>query len=343
MSEQIGRRELARSGLSQEAMQAALDIAGLRPGAAEWRAFELRVLRFGGVLSLAAGMIFLIAFNWENLGLYVRFAMVELPLLFALVVAWVKGVESLSGKLALILAVLLTGALLALFGQTYQTGADVYQLFLGWAALSLPWVIACRYAPCWALWLLVVNTAVTLYGGVAGHGWLMGIFSDRSHWSPWSLPFLLDLLLYGTVVALSRWKNSGLDERWLRRGVMALAMTFGTFVMIYRILDGRGSTGESGAAAGLEALLYLAASVAFAAEVYTRKQDLFNFAVLALSWIVITTTLIARALLESNAGSGALFIIALYVIVASSVSVKGIAHLSRQWKSEGTPLEETAI
>ena len=37
-----------------------------------------------------------------------------------------------------------TGALLALFGQTYQTGADVYELFLTWALLGLPLVIAAQ-------------------------------------------------------------------------------------------------------------------------------------------------------------------------------------------------------
>ena len=82
-------------------------------------------MRFAAVLSLAAGAVFLVAFNWQDLGLYARFAMVEALLLAALIFAWVKGTDQVAGKLALMLAVLLTGALLALFGQTYQTGANV--------------------------------------------------------------------------------------------------------------------------------------------------------------------------------------------------------------------------
>src|SRR5579871_2654829 len=111
----VNRQVLARARLSPEAMEAALAIAGLRPNNTDWREFTVRALRFAGVLSLAAGMIFLVAFNWDHLGLYARFAMVELPLLAALAFAWFKGVDHLSGKLSLMLAVLLTGALLALF------------------------------------------------------------------------------------------------------------------------------------------------------------------------------------------------------------------------------------
>lgn len=314
-------------------MDAALDVAGLRPSRTEWREFAVRAMRLAGVLSFAAGMVFLVAFNWQNLGAYARFAVVEIPLLAAFVMAWIKGMDGLPGKLALMLAVLLTGALLALFGETYQTGADVYELFLGWAMLALPWVIACRYAPCWALWLLIANTAAGLYTQTAGRDWLFALFLDRWQWSPWSLLFLLDLLLYLTIVSLSRWKELGLSEGWLRRGVMAVAMAFGTFAMIFRIVGG-GETTNGSSAAALEVLLFLAASAAFAVHAFSRKEDLFNFAVLALSWIAVTTTLLGRAMVEDRAGVGSLLIIAMYVIGTSTAAMKGISYLARQWRLE---------
>jgi uncharacterized membrane protein len=333
--EQIDRRLLAASGLPREAMNAALEITGLRPSADDWRDFAVRAMRFGGVLSLAAGVIFLVAFNWKNLALYGRFAMVEVPLFAALVVAWIKGLENLSGKLALMLAFLLTGALLALFGQTYQTGADVYELFLGWAILTLPWICACRYAPCWALWLLVVNVAIGLYTGVGRQrAWLLDLLLNRWQWSPWSVLFLFNLLLYGTLISLARWPQLGLSAAWLRRGIMTIAMGYGTCTMVYRITGGWSSAGTAGSSAALEFLLYLAASGAFAVHAFAKREDLFNFAVLALSWIVVTTVLISRGLFEDNAGIGALFIIAIYVIAASTGAVKVITYLGRQWKTE---------
>ncbi len=43
--------------------------------------------------------------------------------------------------------------LLAVYGQTYQTGADPYELFFGWAILIIGWVAISRFAPLWPLLL----------------------------------------------------------------------------------------------------------------------------------------------------------------------------------------------
>ncbi len=328
--DRISRTLLARAGerrvLSQEAMGAALDLSGLRPSRAEWRQFTVLAMRFAAVLSLAAGMVFLVAFNWQTLGLYARFAMVEAPLLTALIIAWAKGTDPVSGKLSLMLAVLLTGCLLALFGQTYQTGANLYELFFAWAALALPWVMACRYAPCWALWLLLINTAVGLYAGAMGT-------PDLWRWTPWLLPFALDVAIYVALIGLSRCSGLGLGERWLQRAVMAAAMAFGTGGMLSLIVGFPERIHDAGTIAGLEIALFLAASVGFGAYAHSQKEDLFNFAVVGFAWIVVTTAWIGRALLEGRAGPGGLFLIALYVIVASTAAIKGIAYIGRSWKT----------
>ena len=100
--DRVSRALLGRAGeqrlLTAEAIDAALDLAGLRPSGSEWREFAVHAMQFAAVLSLAAGMVFLIAFNWENLGLYARFAMVEAPLLAALIAAWIKGTEQRRGN-----------------------------------------------------------------------------------------------------------------------------------------------------------------------------------------------------------------------------------------------------
>jgi uncharacterized membrane protein len=336
--EEISRELLARGGeqgvLSGEVVTAALEVTGLRPSLAEWREFGVRALRFAGVLSLASGVIFLVAFNWQDFGIYGRFGAVEIPLLATLVVAWWKGLETLPGKLALMLAVMLTGALLALFGQTYQTGADVYELFLAWAVLALPWVIACRYTPCWALWVVIANLAVGLYAGINVHNWVFALLLDRWQWSPWSIPFLFNLLLYVTVLLLAQWPRLGLSERWLHRAIIAAAMAFGTCAMIYLIFGGHRYSDRSGAAGTMEVLLYLGASAGLLSYAFRQRDDLFNFAVLALSWVAVTTTLLARALMEDHAGIGALFILGMYLIGASTGAVKAISYLGRQWQTK---------
>ena len=70
------------------------------------------------------------------------------------------------------MALLAIGGLLAYFGQTYQTGADPWQLFAWWGLLALPLALALRSDVLWTPWALVAMTAVALWAQAhAGHGW----------------------------------------------------------------------------------------------------------------------------------------------------------------------------
>ncbi|MET0346849.1 MAG: DUF2157 domain-containing protein [Casimicrobiaceae bacterium] len=55
-----------------------------------------------------------------------------------------RGLDTLPGKAALVVAALLVGALLALVGQVYQTGADRFELFAAWAVAIVAWVLVAR-------------------------------------------------------------------------------------------------------------------------------------------------------------------------------------------------------
>jgi uncharacterized membrane-anchored protein/uncharacterized membrane protein len=69
------------------------------------------------------------------------------------------------------LAAVATGGLLALIGQTYQTGADPWQLFALWTVLIIPWVFTVRSVFLSVLWLVLINTALYLWIDVARLGW----------------------------------------------------------------------------------------------------------------------------------------------------------------------------
>ena len=60
-------------------------------------------------------------------------------------------------------AAVLLGALLAVYGQTYQTGADPWGLFATWALLILPWAVAACFTPLWLLVIGLIDTAHVLY------------------------------------------------------------------------------------------------------------------------------------------------------------------------------------
>jgi len=57
----------------------------------------------------------------------------------------------------------LVGPLLAIYGQTYQTGADPYGLFLTWCALIIPWAVLGNFAAIWVLALLLLDVSLVLF------------------------------------------------------------------------------------------------------------------------------------------------------------------------------------
>jgi uncharacterized membrane protein len=224
---------IAEGRLAADRLPQALCIAGTLPGQVQWRRFLDRLALWLGAVFLAAAVIFFFAFNWNELGRFTRFGFLEILLVAAVLAAWRLGLERTSGKAALLVAVLLTGALLALVGQTYQTGADPWELFATWALFVLPWVIVARFAPLWLVWLGLVNLAVSLYYHVfAG---LFGIlFGTETLW--WILAGI-------NVVVLAAWELSAslgipwLAQRWAPRIVATAGAGYVTLLAIWGIVE----------------------------------------------------------------------------------------------------------
>ena len=148
--------------LASERVPDALRVAGVVPSAAQWRVFVERLLAWLGTTLIAAALCYFVAANWHELGRYAKFATVEASLVAAVAVACWQGLDALAGRVALFAAALVTGVLLALIGQVYQTGADVYELFAAWALFILPWVVVGRQPALWLLWIALVDVAVLL-------------------------------------------------------------------------------------------------------------------------------------------------------------------------------------
>ena len=140
-----------------------LRAAGVMPSPAQWRDFLGALTLWLGTIALAAAVIFFFAFNWDELGRFAKFAVVEGAILVGLLVFWRVDMDGAAGRAVLVLLSLLTGALLALSGQVYQTGADTFELFAWWAVLVLPWVLVSRFSPLWLVWLGLLNVAVYLH------------------------------------------------------------------------------------------------------------------------------------------------------------------------------------
>lgn len=157
---------LKQSALSLSHADVAATHLEVYPTKQTWLAFFDKALLIIGVVALVLSLVFFIAYNWLYMGKLAKFALVEgaLVITIALYVALsFRRRFSFIRQLLLLIASIITGSLLALFGQVYQTGADTWQLFFGWAILIIPWVIIARFPALWLLWLGLINAVTLLY------------------------------------------------------------------------------------------------------------------------------------------------------------------------------------
>ena len=130
-------REIARAAhLPSHVRSRALTLVDATPDTPAWHQFLSRVLLLLGAGLVLSGVVCFVAFNWDRFGAFAKFALIEIAIAGAAIYGW-RALPKLAGQVALSAAAILVGPLLALYGQTYQTGADPYGLFLGWLALIL--------------------------------------------------------------------------------------------------------------------------------------------------------------------------------------------------------------
>ena len=140
----------------------------VRPTSA-WFDWARRMLLFFGSALVLAGVIFFFAYNWSKMEHFLKFALIEAGILACILASHLRGISRLSGKVLLLSASVLVGVLLAVYGQTYQTGADAFELFIGWVVLILGWVLISEFSALWFVWLILLNTGAILYWKQVGN------------------------------------------------------------------------------------------------------------------------------------------------------------------------------
>lgn len=140
---------LARGFISRETYEKTLKTLPHEP-ALQW--LERRLLGVGGSLVLA-GVICFFAYNWAAMGLVLRFSLPLLGLLLCGAGAWKRGTKSALGASCCIGAGVFAGVFLAVYGQEFQTGAFVYELFGSWSLILF--ILAAASGVRW-LWLMAL-------------------------------------------------------------------------------------------------------------------------------------------------------------------------------------------
>jgi uncharacterized membrane protein len=293
--------------------------APMQPESREWmRTFD-RLLAFGGALLLGAALVFFFAYNWDALHRFVKFGLAATALVACGLVALRARPREIAFRAALFGACIATGALLALIGQAYQTGADVWELFAAWAALMLPFALLSRSSACWALWLVVVNAALLrALPQSAVWGYIDSLFHLRSLLAVAGLNLIVLLLFeaFGGVLL-------GAPQRWMPRlaaiGIVAplcVAAIAGWFEAAFR--------------PGLA--VFAAAALAGAIVYRALRQDIAILALLSYATIAVLTAGLAdlldgRSFLALN-GLG------LFVILTSAAAGWWLMRLHREDRAD---------
>ena len=268
---------------------------------------------------LGLGLVMWVAANWDDFGRAGRFALLQGAVLLGALTA---ALGPASRTPAALLALLATGALFAYFGQTYQTGADTWQLFALWAALSLPLAWAARSDAVWAPWAVVAAAAVAFWVQThTGHRWRVEAGDLDVHVIGFGL---LLLLCVGLSQPLARWTGAGLwawrTAALLAAGVLLAAALGGLFSSAVRPQYGLG-------------LLVLGAT-AGALAARPRFFDVFVLSAVALGLDTLLVAGLGRLLFDGRSRSGEpimeLLLIGGAAAVLLALSVQQVMRLARR-------------
>ena len=295
---------VGRGHLPSKNINAALELAQVFPNQDRWRKFLSLLMLATGTLLFGSGVIFFFAYNWNGLPPLVRFAIVEALLVASFTVAWFRKIETLSGRAALFFAALMTGALFALIGQTYQLGADPWQLFALWAVLILPWAFAARQPDLWLLSLLLANVALGL--------------------RPWLTFQSTEIICVVNVAAHLIWEFVAPQPRLGPRLVGPRLVGIAAAVPLTILIVGQIFHPHSLPIAGY--LLWLTTTLV----VFSKyRPDLLLVSAALLSAIIAITCLCARGLIRSTDLIGSSLLIALIVIALSTAAAKWLQSLQK--------------
>jgi len=289
------------------------------PDGMRWRIFLGNLTAWLGGLALVFSMMFFIAYNWDEMGRFAKFALVEFSIILCMIAYWKIDANKITAKISITMASILLGVLLALYGQTYQTGADPWQLFFNWALLMLPWAFVAQFALIWLLWVLLLNLSIMLYFNASG--FLLGLFFNSIQDIFWLL-FLFNSLVW-LLWEFAATKFLWLGERWAIRLIAIISGYSISFLMVMAIFDQYSSE-------QFATVLYFvwAAAIYF---IYRKiSPDLFMLAGLCFSAIIVTNSFFANILFKENDPVGGFFLLSLLVIGMAAAAAKWLKRVQKE-------------
>ncbi|MGS0681427.1 DUF2157 domain-containing protein [Shewanella sp. 125m-7] len=333
--------------ITKDELGAALSLAcegkSNHPSKAQWYTLSEVLLTWLAMLLLGAGVIFFVAANWQSMSKMARFAMVESALIGSLLSYVVIRLQAIkrgdlhgfgytTANAILLVAAIIMGSLLALVGQTYQTGADPWQLFALWALFTLPlaWVAGAELL--WLLFGLLVNVALLLYyqtfPGMFAHLFLYDLALEALL----VLNLLLhvcSLLLSGQLGLLAQ-RAVQLRRRYqtpiFQQLTILISITLVTVLAIESLFDWH---------SGFWLFVYALFIVAGFYIYNVLLKDIFVLAVGGFSLVAVINSLLIRIVLEGNEPIGLLLLLGLSIIGSTTAVTLWLKQRHKAFSLEG--------
>lgn len=304
--------------LSRDQLERSLASEDAWPARRHWRLVLDRLLAWAGSLLLALGVIFFFAFNWDDLHRLYKLLLALAVLTGFAGAALLLARGSVPYRACLLGAALATGGVLALVGQTYQTGADIWQLFASWSLLLLPWALLSRSAACWGLFWIVFNLALVRY------------FATQQIWPGLQLVSVQGLLgvALGNLLLLLVFELLG--PRLLLHPGRSLSRLAG-FALLSALALGAAISWWQAEYRGFLVALGLVYLMAIPCYLELRR-DLLMLALLVYSMVVVASSGFARWLDASVDDFMLLNLLGLFVLLSSAL---GSIWLHRLYKEQG--------
>lgn len=305
--------------LNSEAKDSALKL--IQPPIAWW-SWTNRILLFLGSALVLAGIVFFFAFNWAKMGPMFKFFLIEVSILVCVIGVLKVGLEKITGKILLLSAALLVGVFLAVFGQVYQTGADAYELFVGWSLLIAGWVFISKFPSLWLMWITLINTGLILF-------WLQVLIPNKA--AKYSTLFILLALINTTVLALSHYGHRK-GMKWLtpswHHGLILTSILAYLVIPSFSFIVG---VRHASAVPFLLLVLFLAGAFPFFRFYFPDKTSL---TLCTLAGCIILLTLIGRVIFSPHSNEVSLLLFGIIVIGVFSTAAYWLRNMTKKINGE---------
>lgn len=284
----------------------------------DWSKFIKTFLMSLGIAFLVSGVIFFFAYNWASLHKFAKLGLVQVLLITMVGVAVFSKLNKTIKGIILMGAGMLVGALFAVFGQIYQTGANAYDFFFGWTAFIALWVFVSNFGPMWLLFLALINISIWQY--------FEQVLGNVDEVKMLDLLFVINVLYLISLKSLAHFGKINLIPRWLERIIVLVSIAYLTYNLCFQIMD-------------FDVMSYrtfLLGLIALPLGIYygTLEKDTFFIATIGLSIILIFLSLLAKAIFETGDGLGGFFITGIYIIGSISGLIFLIVNLNKQWHGD---------